>query len=142
MENNKKSEKLYLGITRGAIHTLLFLFVLGMIANLFIEIPANLSAELAWRWVFSQSTVIAVHAVVGTILLAVSVISLVFGFSSRRKAWVIASLFGLLFTGLAAYAGADFVSAGQSDVSSLLMAFGFLGALVSYSLAVFQPKSA
>lgn len=41
MDKIQKRFKAYLSVTKGSIHTLLALFVLGMIANLYIEIPAE-----------------------------------------------------------------------------------------------------
>jgi hypothetical protein len=140
MENTQKLSKTYLSVTMGAIHTLLFLFVLGMIANLYIEIPTDLAKGNAWPWVFANSAIIAIHAIVGTLLFVVSIVSVILAVRTHRKYWIIASTLGLIFTGLAAYAGSDFLSSGQTSFSSLLMAFGFLGALVSYGLAVFQTK--
>jgi hypothetical protein len=140
MENIQKTSKIYLSITKGAIDTLLFLFVLGMFANLYVEIPSDLANGNAWKWVFANSAIIAVHAIVGTLLLVVSITSLVLAIRSHRKSWITFSALGLIFTGLAAYSGSDFLSSGQTNLSSLLMAFGFLGALVSYGLAVFQTK--
>jgi hypothetical protein len=136
MDKTQKLAKTYLSVTKGAIHTLLILFVLGMIANLYIEIPAGGNA---WAWVFSHSGVIASHAVLGTLLLFVSIASLVLAILNHRTSWIIASTLGLIFSAAAAYFGANFVSA-DSELSSLLMAFGFLGALVSYASAVFQTK--
>ena len=141
MEKSQKLSKVYLSTTKGAIHTLLILFILGMIANLYVEIPESLAGGAAWKYVFSSAPIIAIHAVLGTLLLLVSIASLVLAFVNRRTSWIIASLFGLLFTGLAAYSGSDFVSSGQTNLSSLLMAFGFLGAIISYVLAVFQSKT-
>lgn len=140
MKNIEKLNKAYLSTTKGTIHTLLILFVLGMIANLYIEIPEGLASSTAWSWVFSSSPVIAVHAVLGTLLLLVSIASLVLAIMNHKKKWIIASSIGLVFTLLAALSGSDFVSNGGSNLSSLLMAFGFLGAFVSYGLAVFSPK--
>jgi len=136
MDKTQKLSKTYLSVTKGAIHTLLAIFILGMIANLYIEIPAESNA---WSWVFTHSSVIASHAVLGTLLVVVSVASLVLAFLNHRVAWITASALGLIFTAAAAYFGASFLSA-ESELSSLLMAFGFLGALVSYALAVFQTK--
>jgi hypothetical protein len=141
MENTQKTTKVYLSITKGAIDTLLALFALGMIANLYIEIPEGLKNGEAWNWVFGSSAIIAIHAVLGTLLLLVSVGSLVLAFRTHRNSWITLSALGLIFTGLAAYSGSDFVSSGGSELSSLLMAFGFLGALISYGLAVFQTKT-
>jgi hypothetical protein len=137
MEKSQKLSKTYVSITKGAIYTLLILFILGMFANLYIEIPEGLVNHAAWAFVFSSSPVIAIHAVLGTLLVIVSLASLVFAFLSHKTSWIIASAFGLIFTGLAAFSGSDFVTNGGSALSSLLMAFGFLGALVSYALAVF-----
>jgi hypothetical protein len=141
MEKNPKSSKYYLQITRGAIDTLLVLFTLGMFANLFIEIPSDLARGNAWSWVFANSAVIAIHAILGTILLIASIASLILAIINHRNSWIAASAVGLVFTALAAYAGSDFLSAGQTNLSSFLMAIGFLGALVSYTLAVYQPKN-
>jgi len=141
MEKSQKLSKVYLSTTKGAVHTLLILFILGMIANLYVEIPESLAGGAAWKYVFSSAPIIAIHAVLGTLLLLVSIASLVLAFVNHRTSWIVASLFGLLFTGLAAYSGSDFVSSGQTNLSSLLMAFGFLGAIVSYALAVFQNRT-
>ena len=140
MERSQKLSKTYLGITKAAIHTLLILFVLGMFANLYIEIPEGLVNQAAWAFVFSSSAVIAIHAVLGTLLLIVSLSSLVLAFLTHKTDWITDSVVGLIFTGLAAFSGSDFVSNGGSALSSLLMAFGFLGALISYALAVFKSK--
>jgi hypothetical protein len=109
-----------------------------MFANLYIEIPEGLVNQAAWAFVFSSSAVIAIHAVLGTLLLIVSLASLVFAFLTHKSGWITASVIGLIFTGLAAFSGSDFVSNGGSALSSLLMAFGFLGALISYALAVYK----
>jgi hypothetical protein len=137
MEKSQKLSRIYLSVTKGAIHTLLAIFILGMIANLYIEVPAEGNA---WSWVFSHSGVIVSHAILGTLLVLVSVASLVLAMLNHRVAWITGSTLGLLFTSAAAFFGADFLSAGGKEISSLLMAFGFLGALVSYASAVFQTK--
>jgi hypothetical protein len=74
-------------------------------------------------------------------LLLAAVASLIFSFKTRRTAAVVASVAGLVFTLAAYYFGSDFVSAGGSELSSLLMAFGFLGALVSYGAGVIKTKA-
>lgn len=140
MVESIKSNKLYLSVTKGAVHTLLVLFVLGMIANLYIEIPEGLFNQKAWSYVFQSAPVIAVHAVLGTLILLVSIASLVMAIRSRNSKWILGSSFGIVFTALAAFSGSDFVSSGGSNLSSLLMAFGFLGALISYALAAFTPQ--
>jgi len=140
MEKSLKRSKAYLGITQGAIHMLLLLFILGIIANLYVELPEGLMGGAAWAWVFGNSAIIAIHAVLGMLLLVIALASLIFAILARRTGWIVASVLGLAFTLLAASSGADFVSNGGANLSSLLMAFGFLGALVSYVIAVFQPK--
>jgi hypothetical protein len=137
MDKSQKLRKMYTSITKGAIHTLLILFVLGMAANIYIEIPAEGNA---WAWVFGNSIVLAAHAILGTLLLIVALASLGLAIANHNKSWIAASLAGFVFTGLAAFSGADFLSAGQTNLSSMLMALGFLGALVSYALGVFQTQ--
>jgi uncharacterized protein YacL len=140
MEKTQKFSKTYLSATKGAIYTLLILFILGMIANLYIEIPEGLVDSAAWAWVFGNSAIIVIHAILGMLLLLVSIASLVFAFLTHRSGWIVASVLGLLFTGLAAFSGSDFITNGGAALSSSLMAIGFLGALVSYAVAVFQTK--
>jgi hypothetical protein len=139
--DNTKSLKTYSSVTMGAVHTLLALFVFGMIANLYVEIPEGLMGGEAWSWVFSSSVVIAIHAILGTLLLLTAIASLVFSLKTKRSAAVVASVAGLVFTLAANYFGSDFVSAGGSELSSLLMAFSFLGALVSYATGVLKTKA-
>jgi uncharacterized protein YacL len=141
MEKSQKLSEVYLSTTKGAVYTLLLLFILGMIANLYIEIPEKLVSGEAWKYVFTSAPIIAIHAVLGTLLLVVSIASLVMAFLNHRTSWIVASVLGLIFTGLAAYSGSEFVSNGQSNLSSSLMTLGFLGAIISYSLAVFQSKT-
>jgi len=138
---NAKSLKTYSSVTMGAVHTLLALFVFGMIANLYIEIPEGLMGSQAWSWVFSSSVVIAIHAILGTLLLLTAIASLIFSFKTKRTAAVVASVAGLVFTLAANFFGSDFISSGGSELSSLLMAFSFLGALVSYATGVMKTKA-
>ena len=94
MDKSQKLIKTYLSVTKGAIHTLLAIFILGMIANLYIEIPTEGNA---WAWIFSHSGVIASHAVLGTLLVVVSIASLVLAVLNHRVAWIVASILGSCF---------------------------------------------
>lgn len=138
---NEKALKTYRSVTMGAVHTLLALFVFGMIANLYVEIPEELVNQAAWSWVFSHSAIIVVHILLGTLLVLASLASLVFAFRTHVRSVVIASILGLVFTLLAYFFGSEFVSAGQTNLSSMLMALGFLGALVSYVTGVMKLKT-
>jgi hypothetical protein len=138
---NEKAIKTYRGATMGAVHTLLALFVFGMIANLYVEIPGSAVGPAAWSWVFSHSAVLVVHIVLGTLLVLASLASLVFAFRTHTRVAVVASGLGLVFTLLAYASGSEFVSSGQTNLSSMLMALGFLGALVSYAAGVIKLKT-
>ncbi len=140
MENTKLM-KTYRSVTQGTLHTLALIFILGMIANLFIEIPEGSAGSAAWSWVFSNSGVIVAHIILSTLLVAIALASLVLAFKAKNRTAILASSFGAVFTLVAYYFGAQFVSAGDSALSSLLMAFGFLGALVSYGIGVYKTKS-
>jgi hypothetical protein len=139
--NNNKLLKIYRGVTQGALHTLVALFILGMIANLYIEIPESVTSSAAWSWVFSNSGVIAAHIILGTLLLLVSLGSLVLAFAAKNRTAILASVSGLVFTLVAYFFGSEFVSAGGSALSSLLMAFGFLGAVLSYGMGTYKTKA-
>jgi hypothetical protein len=141
MDSTTKSIKTYRSITMGAIHSLLLLFVIGMIANLYVEIPSELTGNAVWAWVFVNSAVIVIHILLGTLLLLTAIGSLVLAIVSRRRMAVIPSVFGLLFTLMAYAFGSEFLSAGQTNLSSMLMAVGFLGALVSYALGVYKART-
>jgi hypothetical protein len=139
MEHNKLI-KIYRSVTQGTLHTLALMFILGMIANLYIEIPEGTAASAAWSWVFSNSGVIVAHIVLGTLLVVIALASLVLAVMSKNRTAILASSFGAVFTLAAYYFGADFVTAGDSALSSLLMAFGFFGALASYGLGVYKVR--
>lgn len=51
-------------------------YVLGMIANLEVQIPGNLPGSNAWGWVFGHSLIIQLHTYIGTLLLVLALVAL------------------------------------------------------------------
>ena len=140
MNTLSKPFKAFRSTAKASIHTLLAVFVFGIIVNLFVELPTNLPGGNAWMWSFTNSPLIVIHVILGTLLTVLSLVTVIFSMLAHTKQGIIASVFGLLFTMLAYATGAQFLSAAQTNVSSLLMALGFLGALISYGLGVYLTK--
>lgn len=107
-------------------------YVLGMLANLDVQIPANLTNGNAWRWAYTNSPLIQTHVLTGTLLLVLSLAALVLGSVARSTPAVIVAVVGLVMMLVAYLAGVSFLSSGQQSASSLWMSLGFLGALLAY----------
>jgi len=59
--------------------------------------------------------------------------------ASRRRAWIISSIFGLLGIVAAGFNGASFLNYGQ-NFSSLLMSIGFLLAVIPYTIGIYVTR--
>ena len=107
-------------------------YVLGMYTNLFVQIPEGVDG---WKWM-SNSLVIMGHVTLGTGLLVVSVALLVMSARTRSRAWVAASLVGMLGIGASLFSGSTFMN-GQADAMSFLMACGLAVALLAYGTGLY-----
>lgn len=125
-------------------------FLVGMLVNLFVVVPANhpgahpseyfSGVVTGVLWVLGDGTLwLRVHAIIGFALLLSSLILLGLAIVSRRRAWIIASIFGLLGIVGAGFNGASFLNYGE-DFSSLLMAIGFLVAVIPYMIGVYVTR--
>ena len=76
------------------------------------------------------------HAIVGLLLFLTSLILIGFAIASRRRAWIIVSVIGLLGIMAAGFNGASFINYGGHNFSSLLMSIGFLLAAVAYTIGL------
>lgn len=113
-------------LVRGILGLLVLQFVLGMLANLYATIPQDKPYE-----VFHQFGYILFHALNGTLLLVLGSI-LVFKSRGQTQTSLIRTIVGLVNLVLAFSFGELFVFT-QNDLFSLLMAFAFIGALLSYA---------
>jgi len=107
-------------------------YVLGMYANLFVQIPDGVDG---WKWM-SNSLVIMGHVTLGTLVLVGAVAILVLGVRARARSWIIASAVGLVGIGASLMAGSSFMN-GQSDTLSFVMACGLGLAMVAYASGVY-----
>ncbi len=120
-------------------------FLLGMVVNLFVQVPSvhpgigasnyfqGVVQGVAWALVHAPLGLL-VHVVAGLLLFLTSLILIGFAIASRR-AWIIVSAIGLIGIMAAGFNGASFMNYGQ-NFSSLLMSIGFLLAAVAYTIGL------
>jgi hypothetical protein len=122
---------------------LLAQFLVGMVVNLYVSIPAahpganaadffpGIGSAIAWA-ISRGALALAAHVVLGLALIAMSLSHIITAASIGRRSWVVLSTAGTLFLVGAAINGASFVNYGH-DVSSLIMSGCFLLALFCYA---------
>lgn len=122
----------------GALMGLLSLqFILGMIANLYVEFPDTTDQAQLWQAAWSTWSV-AAHMVVALLILVLGLV-----IALRAKAGKVLAWLGFVGILVAALGGEEFVRL-QTETWSLVMAFGFIAAMGLYGrfMAVaMQPPS-
>ena len=119
----------------GSIVALLVVqFLLGILANLYSEIPADKPYE-----VFRQFGYIAFHALNGVLLLVLGAVLL--AQALKRGVYKREAAGSLVALVVAFICGEVFVFT-QNDTWSLLMATAFIGALMGYARIVFTMPAA
>lgn len=118
-------------------------FVLGMLVNLFVEIPSPLPGTtggilqaLVWSLAQTRMPSLWLHVVVGIALLFISIALIVLSIVARQSRWMIASLLAALGILFATLSGMGFVNTGE-DASSMAMSIGFVLALLSYGTGLY-----
>jgi hypothetical protein len=116
--------------------TLLLLaqFVLGMIVNLYVTIPA--SGNVTGR----AAVVLYAHMVLGAALLVVALVLTGLAVAARRQPWLISSAIGAAGIALAIWGGLTFLIDGGHPSDSFLMAMGFIIAITSYAAAAHHSR--
>jgi hypothetical protein len=121
-------------------------FLVGMLVNLFVQVPSVhsgvgasnyfLGVVQAVAWALVQAPLwLLVHAIVGLLLFLASLVLIGFAIAARRRAWIIIAVIGLIGIMGAGFNGASFMNYGF-NVSSLLMSVGFLLAAVAYTIGI------
>jgi hypothetical protein len=122
-------------------------FLIGMLVNLFVTVPSahpgvnpsnyfvGVAQAVVWA-LFNAPWQLLIHVVVGLLLFLLSIVLLVLAIVSRRGAWITISALGLIGIMGAGFNGASFMNYGGPNISSLLMAIGFLLAAVSYTIGL------
>ncbi len=111
-------------LSRAIVGLLVLQFILGMLSNLYAQIPD----VRPWE-VYDKFGLIPLHAVNGLILLVLAVAYIVR--RARTHGPLARPVAGLVNIVVAFICGVIFVDT-QNDVFSLLMALAFLGALMAY----------
>ncbi|HEY6542901.1 MAG TPA: hypothetical protein VIZ18_18300 [Ktedonobacteraceae bacterium] len=125
-------------------------FLIGMLVNLFVVVPAHhpgsnppeyfSGAVTGVLWALGDGTLwLRVHAIIGLALFLSALILLGLAIASRRRAWIISSIIGLVGIVAAGFNGASFLNYGE-NFSSLLMAIGFLVAVIPYMIGVYVTR--
>ncbi len=91
---------------------------------------------------YTQSHILAlqVHGAIGLLLVLMSLILIGLAIVRRQRAWVIASLIGGAGILIAALSGVSFVNSGR-EASSLVMALGFMLALIAYAMGLYVTRT-
>jgi len=124
--------------------------LVGMLVNLYVVVPSShpganapeyfsgVVQGVAWSLVHAPLFLL-LHAVVGLVLFFGALVILGLAIASRRRAWIISSIFGLLGIVLAGFNGASFLNYGL-NFSSLLMSIGFLVAVFPYMIGIYVTR--
>lgn len=114
------------GSSMGALVMLILQFALGIGVNLYIS-----PAKGGFGEAFSNGPLLAIHAVLGLLLILAAISQLVLAIRVRQRAIIALSAVGLLAIVVAASSGASFLS-DQAEGSSLGMALATAVAMLCY----------
>jgi hypothetical protein len=130
----------------GLLSMLTIQFVLGMILNLFVELPkihpgvtGNFASRAYHGFVWAISSgggiVLVLHVLVAIGLLIGSIALVARAVAAGSKSWLSVSIVGALGVIVALTNGLAFIGY-DNDVSSFVMAIGFIVAATAYSTAL------
>lgn len=114
------------GSSAGALVMLILQFALGMGVNLYISPKKGGVGEA-----FSNGPLLAIHAVLGLLLIIAAIGQLVLAIRARHTAIIVASAVGLIAIAAAASSGAGFLS-DHTEGESLGMALATAVAMLCY----------
>jgi hypothetical protein len=129
-----------------ALVSLALQFLAGMVVNLYVRLPASHPGTAAPDyfigvaqgdvWALAHSALaLRAHVVLGLLLFLASLALIGLAIAARRRAWIVASVFGTIGIMAAGFNGASFLNYGH-DFSSLLMSLGFAVAMFAYTLGL------
>ncbi len=122
-------------------------FLLGMLTNLYVQVPAAHPGSNAANyfvgvaqgvgWGLTQAALfLQLHVIVGLLLFLGSLWLLWRAIALRDRAWIIIATLGVLGIIGAGFNGASFMNYGH-DFSSLIMSLAFLFSLVAYLVGLY-----
>ena len=127
-------------------------YVVGMVLDFFIELPAKHPGTAAgayfvrvwegfsWSLTSGGGPALAAHVGIATLLVLGGIAALGFAIAGRNKIWIIAASFGLLGIILAWLNGIEFINTAL-DKHSFAMAIAFMIALFSYGAGLYYAKA-
>lgn len=118
---------------------LVVVFLLGMTVNLYIAFPANLKIDAMQFAAHTPS--IQWHMIVASLILLVGLTALVLSLVERHVWTLVASVAGFALALVAYSGGMMFLTNGYQESASMMMAVGFIGAFVSYTLGAIATHS-
>ncbi len=118
------------GSSTGALVMLILQFALGIGVNLYIS-----PAKGGFGEAFSNGPLLAIHAVLGLLLILAAISQLVLAVRVRQRAIIALSAVGLIAIVVAASSGASFLS-DQAEGSSLGMALATAVAMLCYAVCL------
>jgi hypothetical protein len=117
---------------------------LGVYVNLYAKLPTSdkgTSGFAAFAAAIASGPVsLALHAIVGTLILLAAISVIIRGIATRRAPQIILAIVGLLAVLAAWGSGTGFVG-NQVDAASFAMTIGTVIALLSYATAVFNLRA-
>lgn len=123
------------GSSLGTMVMLILQYALGMGVNLYVR-PGQGGLSEA----FKNGPVLALHAVLGVLLIVAAIALLVRAIVARYRAVIIASAVGLVAIIAAAGSGVSFLSSGTAG-GSMAMAMATAAAFLCYTLCLFLLSS-
>lgn len=144
--SKRRSASLFRSLIIAILILLAAQFLVGMLVNLFVTVPAVHPGVGASNyfvgvvqgviWALGNATLyLLLHVIFGLLLFLASIVLLIVSIAARRRAWIITSILGLLGIMAAGFNGASFMNYGQ-NLSSLLMSLGFLLAVIPYVIGL------
>ena len=124
-------------------------FLLGMVTNLYVQIPAThpgsgadnyfVGVVQGLGWALTDGAwALQLHVLLGLGLILTGFALIGVAYATHERVWMICAPLGVLGMMVAGFNGASFVNYGQ-NFSSLLMSVGFLVALVSSQSPARRP---
>jgi len=126
-------------------------FLIGMVVNLYVTVPTVhpgagapeyfSGVAVGVVWALGHATWwLRLHAIAGLLLFLGALALLGLAIVSRRRAWIVAAVVGLLGIMAAGFNGASFMNYGGHAFSSLFMSMGFLLAVISYAVGFYVTR--
>ena len=140
MRNTAKPLNVFRWLALATLGSLVLEFILGMYNALFVQFPDTLVNGNGWAWAMKESPVITAHVFLGSLLVLLTVLTIIFGVASRSKPAIVWSVAGLVLTLVAYMSGSAFLANVAGDNYSFLMALGFMGSLLSYGAAFYLTR--